>query len=173
MGEQWKTAGGHACAVRHLFAGQAQFMALPGYPPTQVPWPIGHRWCPPPSCPSGWPPSVCERAQRTRRADLIAGRDLPFGQAADTARGPGHTGRQGGQLILGRSGSARLKVVLASASRSRSARHARGNYWPTPWSAVRAAPVLAQNQLLSVHLHHAERTFCCCTCSTTTEGTGE
>jgi hypothetical protein len=46
------------------------------------------------------------------------GVNLPFGQAADTARGPGRTGRQGGQLILGRSGSARLTVVLASALRS-------------------------------------------------------
>ena len=43
------------------------------YPPTQVPCPVDHRWCPPPSCPSCWPPSVCERAQRIRRADLIAG----------------------------------------------------------------------------------------------------
>src|SRR6266851_6607283 len=54
----------------------------------------------------------------------------------------------------------------------RGARRARGNHWPVLWSAVRATPVLARNHRLSVHLHHAERTFSCCTCSTITEGTG-
>src|SRR5882724_11678028 len=44
------------------------------------------------------------------------------------------------------------------------------NHWPALWSAVRPAPVLAWNHLVSVYLHHAERTFPCCTCSTITEG---
>jgi hypothetical protein len=159
-GKQWKTAGGHACAVRHLFAGQAQFMALPGYPPTQIPWPIGHGWCPPPSCPSCCPPSVCERAQRIRRADHIAGRDPPFGQAADTARGPGRTGRQGGQLILGRSGSARHRVVLASASRS----------------GGPVAPVVVTGRcsgLRSGPRQYSLGTIYCCACSAITAGIGE
>src|SRR6266851_2433091 len=55
----------------------------------------------------------------------------------------------------------------------RGARRARGNHWPMLWFAVRATPVLARNHLLSVHLHHAERTFSGCTCSTITEDTGE
>src|SRR2546421_3695783 len=64
-------------------------------------------------------------------------------------------------------------VVLASASRSG------GRVAPVVitgrCSGLRsgARPVVARNHLLSVHLHHAERTFSCCTCSTITEGTGE
>jgi len=76
------------------------------------------------------------------------------------ARGPG-----AGSVDL--RGGTGLSVAL------RGVRRARANYWPVLWSAVRAAPVVAQNHLSSVHLHHAERTFCCCTCSTITEGAGE
>src|SRR6266576_2110526 len=63
--------------------------------------------------------------------------------------------------------------VTALSVALRGARRARSNHWPVLWSGVLAAPVFAQNHLLSVHLHHAERTFSCCICSTIIDGTGE
>jgi hypothetical protein len=94
--------------------------------------------------PKATPPRSCNMAPRTGR---------------QTGRVRRHY-RLGGQLR--RHGGVRTRGDPGKRASPRSDRDR-----PQP---VRATSVLARNNLLSVHLHHAERTFSCCACSTITEG---